>query len=53
MKKIMDIKKINLINQNLKNRKQKYTLERDYKKKQILGLLIQIDRLKLRIERLR
>jgi hypothetical protein len=49
----MDIKKINLIRRNLSDKQKKYTLEKDYKKKQILGLWIQIDRLKLRIEGLK
>jgi hypothetical protein len=49
----MDIKKINLINQEIKDKKQKYFLEKDYRKRQILGYEIEIDRYKLKIERLK
>jgi hypothetical protein len=48
-----DIKKINKLYGTIKLNKNKIILEEDYKKREILRLKIQIDELKIKIERLK
>jgi hypothetical protein len=48
-----DIKKINKLYATIKVNKDKIRLEEDYKKREILRLKVQIDELKIRIERLK
>lgn len=48
----MNYKKIGLLNKKISYKRHKYQIEKDLKKKRKLFLQLQIDELKLRIERL-
>jgi hypothetical protein len=49
----MDISKIKDLQNKIKLNKDKYGIEKDYKKKKVLKLKIMIDELKIRLERLK
>ena len=49
----MDIDKVNKLNGTISINKDKLRIETDYKKKEILKLKIQIDGLKVKLERLK
>ena len=49
----MDYEKINDLNDKIKMNKIKMSNEKDFKKREILNIKIQIDQLKIRLERLK
>ncbi len=47
----MDYKKINKLREEINKNKKKLSVEKDYKKRRILGLKMKIDGLKIEMER--
>lgn len=47
----MDVNRINDLRNKIKLNKDRYSIEKDFKKKRVLKLKIMIDELKIRLER--